>query len=68
MQLPYASILFSEYDNKISDMCIPLIDQVCAKMKPIDIEGNGQCDIDNDPFAMGTSLLELYIEVQKFSK
>lgn len=68
MQLPYARILFSVYDKKISEMCEPLIDQVCAKMKPIDIDGNGQFEIDDDPFAMGTSLLELYSEVQNFSK
>lgn len=68
MQLPYASILFSVYDKKISEMCEPLIDRVCAKMKPIDIEGNGQFEIDDDPFSVGTSLLELYTEVQNFSK
>lgn len=49
-------------------MCEPLIDQVCAKMRPINIKGNGQLEIDNDPFVMGMSLLELYTEVQNFSK
>lgn len=70
MQVPYASILFSIYDGKISEMCEPFITQVCTNMRPINFKGDGKFDSDDDrdPLAMGTSLFELYIEIQKFAE
>lgn len=69
MQVPYASLVFSVYDSKISETCEPLIDQVCAKMRSSHFDENdGQFEIDNDPLAMGTSLFELYIAIQNFAE
>lgn len=51
-------------------MCEPFITQVCMNLRPINFKENGEfgTDNDNDPLAMGTSLFELYVEIQKFSQ
>ncbi|KAE9529780.1 hypothetical protein AGLY_011876 [Aphis glycines] len=66
MQFPYVSTLFSIYESKISEMCEPFITRICVNMKPINFEENGRFQVDNDPLAMGTSLFELYMGIQKF--
>ncbi|XP_026805055.1 protein unc-13 homolog 4B isoform X2 [Rhopalosiphum maidis] len=66
MQFPYVSTLFSIYEIKISEMCEPFITRICMNMKPINFEENGRFQVDNDPLAMGTSLFELYMGIQKF--
>jgi len=66
MQFPYTSTLFSIYECKISEMCEPFITRICINMKPINFEENGRFQVDNDPLAMGTSLFELYMGIQKF--
>ncbi|XP_025200200.1 protein unc-13 homolog 4B-like isoform X2 [Melanaphis sacchari] len=66
MQFPYASTLFSIYECKISEMCEPFITLICMNMKPINFEENGRFQVDNDPLAMGTSLFDLYMGIQKF--
>lgn len=49
-------------------MCEPFITRICMNMKPINFEENGRFVVENDPLAMGTSLFELYIGIQKFSE
>ncbi|XP_050543331.1 protein unc-13 homolog 4B isoform X2 [Daktulosphaira vitifoliae] len=67
IQFSYACTLFSIYECKISEMCEPFITRICMNMKPINFEENGRLEVDKDPLAMGTSLFELYMSIQKFS-
>ncbi|XP_025408650.1 protein unc-13 homolog 4B isoform X2 [Sipha flava] len=68
MQFPYANTLFSIYESKIIEMCEPFITRICMNMKPINFEDNVRSEVDNDPLAMGTSLFELYMGIQKFAE
>lgn len=66
MQLPYSSIIFSIYGNKITDICEPFITEICKNMEPINFEASEL--IDDDPVMMGMALFELYIGIQEFTK
>lgn len=55
--------------EQVSEMCEPLVTDICMSLKPLRFKDgpikNG--NIENDPLAMGTTLFELYLVLQRFS-
>lgn len=67
-QFPYAKAIYTLYECKISEICEPLVTDVCMTLKPLkfkDQAKNGE--YENDPLAMGTTLFELYLILQRFA-
>ncbi|GLH12149.1 Synaptotagmin 1 [Gryllus bimaculatus] len=68
MQIPYAQILYSIYEAKVSELVEPVVEDVCRSLKPLKFTSEIPPEVnENDPLTMGTKLFELYLILQRFS-
>nr|XP_018917133.1 PREDICTED: protein unc-13 homolog 4B isoform X1 [Bemisia tabaci] len=70
ISIPYAKSIFAEYETKICDLCQPVIQEVCQKLKPLTFTAEDtipENQYENDPLSMGTTLFELYLALQRFT-
>ncbi|KAK7866889.1 hypothetical protein R5R35_006049 [Gryllus longicercus] len=68
MQIPYAQILYSIYEVKVSELVEPVVEDVCRSLKPLKFTSEISSEVnENDPLTMGTKLFELYLILQRFS-
>ncbi|XP_017765813.1 PREDICTED: protein unc-13 homolog D isoform X3 [Eufriesea mexicana] len=61
VNFPYARCLYVMYEKRISDMCMIIIEDVCGRLKRIDI---GNTDVELN---LGTTLFELYLALQRYA-
>ncbi|XP_070154646.1 protein unc-13 homolog 4B isoform X2 [Polyergus mexicanus] len=62
VNVPYARILYIAYEKRISDMCMIIIEDVCARLKRIEVDST-----DNAELSLGTTLFELYLTLQRYA-
>ncbi|KAK9305785.1 hypothetical protein QLX08_003300 [Tetragonisca angustula] len=61
INLPYARCLYMTYEKRISDMCMIITEDVCGRLKRIEIE-NADVELN-----LGTTLFELYLALQRYA-
>ncbi|RZF34138.1 hypothetical protein LSTR_LSTR003548 [Laodelphax striatellus] len=71
MLFPYSRTLYIIYDNKVSEMTEPVVTDLCMSLKPIKYNEYDE-PIQNDSndstlLAIGTTLFELYLVLQRFA-
>ncbi|XP_046623999.1 protein unc-13 homolog 4B isoform X3 [Neodiprion virginianus] len=64
VNFPYARTLYVHYEKRISDMCMIIVEDVCARLKRIEIENS---DGTSEELALGTTLFELYLTLQRYA-
>ncbi|CAL1673923.1 unnamed protein product [Lasius platythorax] len=62
INVPYARMLYIAYEKRISDMCMIIIEDVCARLKRIEVDST-----DNAELSLGTTLFELYLTLQRYA-
>ncbi|KAL6446334.1 hypothetical protein ACFW04_001140 [Cataglyphis niger] len=62
VNVPYARILYIAYEKRISDMCMIIIEDVCARLKRIEVDST-----DNVELSLGTTLFEVYLTLQRYA-
>ncbi|XP_011633432.1 protein unc-13 homolog 4B isoform X2 [Pogonomyrmex barbatus] len=62
VNVPYARTMYIAYAKRISDMCMVIIQDVCARLKRIEVDST-----DNTELSLGTTLFELYLTLQRFA-
>ncbi|XP_020290678.1 protein unc-13 homolog 4B isoform X2 [Pseudomyrmex gracilis] len=62
VNVPYARLLYITYEKRISDMCTIIIEDVCARLKRIEVDST-----DNEELSLGTTLFELYLMLQRYA-
>ncbi|KAL0130108.1 hypothetical protein PUN28_002009 [Cardiocondyla obscurior] len=62
INVPYARIMYIAYEKRISDMCTIIIEDVCARLKRIEVDST-----DNAELSLGTTLFELYLTLQRYA-
>ncbi|XP_075222315.1 C2 and C2B_Munc13-like domain-containing protein staccato isoform X2 [Lycorma delicatula] len=68
MLFPYSKTLYMVYENKISELCEPVVTDVCACFKPIRFNDDKEMlNTDDSEFAIGKTLFTLYLDLQRFS-
>ncbi|XP_011687719.1 PREDICTED: protein unc-13 homolog D isoform X4 [Wasmannia auropunctata] len=63
INVPYARVMYIAYEKRISDMCTIIIEDVCARLKRIEVDST-----DNAELSLGTTLFELYLTLQRYAK
>lgn len=61
---------FFHFLFQICDLCQPVIQEVCQKLKPLTFTAEDtipENQYENDPLSMGTTLFELYLALQRFT-
>ncbi|XP_043520293.1 protein unc-13 homolog 4B isoform X10 [Frieseomelitta varia] len=61
INLPYARCLYMTYEKRISDMCMIITEDICGRLKRIEIE-NADVELN-----LGTTLFELYLALQRYA-
>ncbi|XP_034180927.1 C2 and C2B_Munc13-like domain-containing protein staccato isoform X1 [Osmia lignaria lignaria] len=61
INFPYARCLYMMYEKRISDMCMIIVEDVCGRLKRIEIENS---DVELN---LGTTLFELYLALQRYA-
>jgi len=62
INIPYARILYIAYEKRITDMCMIIIEDVCARLKRIEVDSR-----DSAELSLGTTLFELYLTLQRYA-
>ncbi|XP_025154207.1 protein unc-13 homolog 4B isoform X4 [Harpegnathos saltator] len=62
VNVPYARLLYIAYEKRISDMCTIIIEDVCSRLKRIEIDSNADAEL-----GLGTTLFELYLALQRYA-
>ncbi|XP_015606405.1 protein unc-13 homolog 4B isoform X3 [Cephus cinctus] len=62
INFPYARTLYIMYEKRICDICMIIIEDICARLKRIEVENN-----DDTELALGTTLFELYLTLQRYA-
>ncbi|KAL6262717.1 hypothetical protein P5V15_005509 [Pogonomyrmex californicus] len=62
VNVPYARTMYIAYAKRISNMCMVIIQDVCARLKRIEVDST-----DNAELSLGTTLFELYLTLQRFA-
>ncbi|XP_071625523.1 protein unc-13 homolog 4B isoform X1 [Temnothorax longispinosus] len=62
VNVPYARMMYIAYEKRISDMCMIIIEDVCARLKRIEVDST-----DNAELSLGTTLFELYLTLQRYA-
>ena len=65
--LDYSSLAFEIYEKQLTEAARDLVETSCDKLKPV-IFGNNNTDYVDDTITTGTTLFELYLALQQFSK
>ncbi len=65
--LDYARLAFEIYEKQLTAAARDLIETSCDKLRPV-IFGNNDNDYVDDTMTTGTTLFELYLALQQFSK
>ncbi|XP_063220892.1 protein unc-13 homolog 4B isoform X3 [Bacillus rossius redtenbacheri] len=67
LRFSYAATLFSVYEVKIAEMAKEVVMDVCKTLRPLKFNERPEDGIyDNEPITMGTTLFELYLDLQRF--
>ncbi|XP_076762015.1 C2 and C2B_Munc13-like domain-containing protein staccato isoform X4 [Xylocopa sonorina] len=61
VNVPYARCLYVMYEKRISDMCMIITEDVCGRLKRIEVE-NADVELN-----LGTTLFELYLALQRYA-
>ncbi|XP_076293946.1 C2 and C2B_Munc13-like domain-containing protein staccato isoform X2 [Lasioglossum baleicum] len=61
INFPYARTLYMMYEKRISDMCMVITEDICGRMKRIEISNS---DVE---LSLGTTLFELYLTLQRYA-
>ncbi|XP_076220753.1 C2 and C2B_Munc13-like domain-containing protein staccato isoform X9 [Nomia melanderi] len=61
INFPYARALYVMYEKRISDMCMIITEDVCGRLKRIEISNS---DVE---LSLGTTLFELYLSLQRYA-
>lgn len=61
INFPYARTLYVMYEKRISDMCTIITEDVCGRLKRIEISNS---DVE---LSLGTTLFELYLSLQRYA-
>ncbi|XP_076177568.1 C2 and C2B_Munc13-like domain-containing protein staccato isoform X3 [Ptiloglossa arizonensis] len=61
INFPYARTLYMKYQNIISDMCMVITEDICGRLKRIEINNT---DVE---LSLGTTLFELYLSLQRYA-
>lgn len=62
INFPYTRTLYIMYEKKISDMCMEAVEDVCARLKRIEVDSNNDTEL-----SLGTTLFELYLTLQRYA-
>ncbi|XP_012283294.1 protein unc-13 homolog 4B isoform X2 [Orussus abietinus] len=62
INFPYARTLYLMYEKRISDMCAIVVEDVCARVKRIEIDSEEDAEL-----SLGTTLFELYLTLQRYA-
>lgn len=62
VNFPYARTLYIMYEKRVSDLCMIIVEDVCLRLKRIEVENN-----DDAELSLGTTLFELYLTLQRFA-
>ncbi|KZC08060.1 BAI1-associated protein 3 [Dufourea novaeangliae] len=62
INFPYARSLYMMYEKRISDMCMVITEDICGRLKRIEISN---ADVE---LSTGTTLFELYLALQRYAK
>ncbi|KAI4490005.1 hypothetical protein M0804_004187 [Polistes exclamans] len=62
MNFPYTRTLYVMYEEKISDMCMDVVEDLCVRLKRIEIDSNNDAELN-----LGTTLFELYLTLQRYA-
>ncbi|KAL7300180.1 hypothetical protein TKK_0007025 [Trichogramma kaykai] len=63
IDFPYTKVLYRTYEKRISDLCMVIVEDICGRLKRIEIETS-----ENPELSLGTSLFELYLAIQRFAE
>lgn len=55
-------MLYIEYEKRISDMCMIIIEDVCARLKRIEVDSTDEVELN-----LGKMLFELYLTLQRYA-
>ncbi|XP_076382221.1 C2 and C2B_Munc13-like domain-containing protein staccato isoform X11 [Megalopta genalis] len=61
INFPYARTLYMMYEKRLSDMCMVITEDICGRMKRIEISNS---DVE---LSLGTTLFELYLTLQRYA-
>ncbi|CAL7938780.1 unnamed protein product [Xylocopa violacea] len=61
VNVPYARCLYVMYEKRISDMCMIITEDICGRLKRIEVE-NADVELN-----LGTTLFELYLALQRYA-
>ncbi|XP_014616448.1 PREDICTED: BAI1-associated protein 3-like isoform X4 [Polistes canadensis] len=62
MNFPYTRTLYVMYEEKISDMCMDVVEDLCVRLKRIEVDSNNDAELN-----LGTTLFELYLTLQRYA-
>ncbi|XP_044586415.1 protein unc-13 homolog 4B isoform X2 [Cotesia glomerata] len=62
INFPYARTLYIMYEKRISDMCMVIIEDVCLRLKRIEVDSTDEVEL-----TLGTTLFELYLTLQRYA-
>ncbi|KAK0074327.1 hypothetical protein PV326_012540, partial [Microctonus aethiopoides] len=62
INFPYARTLYIMYEKRITDMCMIIIEDVCLRLKRIEVDSNDEVEL-----TLGTTLFELYLTLQRYA-
>ncbi|XP_057330186.1 protein unc-13 homolog 4B isoform X3 [Microplitis mediator] len=62
INFPYARTLYIMYEKRISDMCMVIIEDVCLRLKRIEVDSHDEAEL-----TLGTTLFELYLTLQRYA-
>ncbi|XP_034941538.1 protein unc-13 homolog 4B isoform X4 [Chelonus insularis] len=62
INFPYARTLYIMYEKRITDMCMIIVEDVCLRLKRIEVDSN-----DDAELILGTTLFELYLSLQRYA-
>ncbi|XP_015184155.1 PREDICTED: protein unc-13 homolog D-like isoform X7 [Polistes dominula] len=62
MNFPYTRTLYITYEEKISDMCMDVVEDLCVRLKRIEVDSNNDAEL-----SLGTTLFELYLTLQRYA-
>ncbi|CAK9823698.1 Protein unc-13 homolog 4B [Anthophora retusa] len=60
INFPYARCLYVMYEKRISDMCMIIVEDICGRLKRIEVE-NADVELN-----LGTTLFGLYLALQRY--
>lgn len=67
LHFPYAKTLYTLYEGKVSSLAETEVREACGLLKPLKLDELAEDGSKDQTLAMGTTLFELYLCLQRFA-